>query len=73
MMDFILFILKIKEFVWSTRLQPDGEASLDQSETEASQSPTGTLQSISPTWEFLQVIYFTLCSFNFCLYAKYLL
>ncbi|XP_034940790.1 nuclear receptor subfamily 2 group E member 1 [Chelonus insularis] len=43
-----------QEFVWSTRLQPDTEASFDQTETETSQSPTGTLQSFSPTWEVLQ-------------------
>ncbi|XP_046414267.1 protein dissatisfaction [Neodiprion virginianus] len=46
---------KCQELVWSARLQPDGEASPDQTETEASHSPpTGALQSLSPTWEVLQ-------------------
>ncbi|XP_063990191.1 protein dissatisfaction-like [Diachasmimorpha longicaudata] len=36
------------------KCQPDGEGSLDQTETEASVSPTGTLQNFSPTWEMLQ-------------------
>ncbi|KAK0092631.1 hypothetical protein PV326_000987 [Microctonus aethiopoides] len=45
---------KCLEFVWRTRLQPDGEASMDQTETEASHSPTGPLRCFSPTWEFLQ-------------------
>lgn len=49
----ILFCwFKLKEFVWKS--QPDGEGSLDQTETEASHSPTGVLQSFVPTWEVLQ-------------------
>ncbi|KAG7212981.1 hypothetical protein KM043_002321 [Ampulex compressa] len=45
---------KCQELVWSARLQPDTEYSLEQMETDAGHSPTGTLQSPSPTWEVLQ-------------------
>lgn len=58
--------------VWNARLQPAAEYPIEQMETETSQSPTGTVQSFSPTWEILQVtsnifkrIYFmSLCFFQ---------
>lgn len=49
----------IKELVWNARLQPTTEYSVEQMETETSQSPTGTVQSFSPTWEMLQVASFS--------------
>lgn len=45
--------------VWNARLQPTTEYSVEQMETETSQSPTGTVQSFSPTWEMLQVASFS--------------
>lgn len=49
----------MKELVWNARLQPTAEYSVEQMETETSQSPTGTVQSFSPTWEMLQVTSFS--------------
>ncbi|XP_029158231.1 nuclear receptor subfamily 2 group E member 1-like isoform X1 [Nylanderia fulva] len=46
-----------QELVWNARLQPTTEYPIEQMETETSQSPTGTVQSFSPTWEILQVIF----------------
>lgn len=46
-----------KELVWNARLQPTTEYPIEQMETEASHSPTGTVQSLSPTWEMLQVAF----------------
>ncbi|XP_067206535.1 protein dissatisfaction isoform X7 [Linepithema humile] len=43
-----------QELVWNARLQPTSEYPMEQMETETSQSPTGTVQSFSPTWEMLQ-------------------
>jgi len=44
-----------KELVWNARLQPTTEYPIEQMEAETSQSPTGTVQSFSPTLEMLQV------------------
>jgi len=44
-----------KELVWNARLQPTTEYPMEQMEAETSQSPTGTVQSFSPTLEMLQV------------------
>ncbi|KAL6254974.1 hypothetical protein P5V15_014317, partial [Pogonomyrmex californicus] len=43
-----------QELVWNARLQPTAEYPIEQMETETSRSPTGTVQSFSPTWEMLQ-------------------
>ncbi|KYN43138.1 Nuclear receptor subfamily 2 group E member 1 [Trachymyrmex septentrionalis] len=43
-----------QELVWNARLQPTAEYPMEQIETETSRSPTGTVQSFSPTWEMLQ-------------------
>lgn len=51
----IIVSLCCKELVWNARLQPAAEYPMEQIETETSRSPTGTVQSFSPTWEMLQV------------------
>ncbi|KAH0944621.1 hypothetical protein HN011_000320 [Eciton burchellii] len=43
-----------QELVWNARLQPTTEYPIEQMEAETSQSPTGTVQSFSPTLEMLQ-------------------
>lgn len=59
-----------KELVWNARLQPTAEYPMEQLETETSRSPTGTVQSFSPTWEMLQVYLPILLSRVFFLFNR---
>ncbi|XP_044008025.1 protein dissatisfaction-like isoform X2 [Aphidius gifuensis] len=55
LMQILMSAEKCQEFVWSTQFQPEGgDGSIDQTETETSPSPTGTLHNFTPTWEVLQ-------------------
>ncbi|KAK2587601.1 hypothetical protein KPH14_003728 [Odynerus spinipes] len=46
---------KCQELVWSARPQAETEYSLEQTETEASHSPTGTVQSLGSMWEIEEI------------------